>query len=388
MRPDGKARRARIPGVFERGATQPAGMQRRPNAAGVSPRAVKPSVTVADVTERNLIARIERRLPPRPPWVIVGIGDDAAVVEPERNRVEVLTVDALVEGVHFDRAFVPADAIGHRALAVNLSDLAAMGAAPRLALVSMALPAVLPLSDFDGIVDGIASLAARTRLTVVGGNLTRSTGPLVIDITAMGTVKRRQALTRGGARSGDELYVSGTIGSAMAGRLILTERQTTGDSRPTTDDARLAADDWRLVTAYLRPQPRLRLGMLLARNRAASACIDLSDGLSDAVYRVAESSGVGALIDADALPIDPRARALFDSRGLDPVDQAATAGDDYELLVAVRPRVRSRLSAAMRHGDARLTRIGVCTADRAVVMRRGGAETVLPRGGYAHFRPA
>jgi thiamine-monophosphate kinase len=345
-------------------------------------------VTVADVTERNLIARIERRLPPRPPWVIVGIGDDAAVVEPERNRVEVLTVDALVEGVHFDRAFVPADAIGHRALAVSLSDLAAMGAAPRLALVSMALPAVLPLADFDGIVDGIASLAARARLAVVGGNLTRSTGPLVIDITAMGTVKRRQALTRGGARSGDDLYVSGTIGSAMAGRLILTERQTTGDSQPTTDDSRLASDDWRLVTAYLRPQPRLRLGTLLARNRAASACIDLSDGLSDAIYRVAESSGVGALIDADALPIDPRARAVFDSRGLDPVEQAATAGDDYELLAAVRPRVRSRLAAAMRHGDARLTRIGVCTADRAVVMRRGGAETVLPRGGYAHFRPA
>jgi len=359
-------------------------------------------VTVADVTERNLIARIERRLPPRPPWVIVGIGDDAAVVEPERNRVEVLTVDALVEGVHFDRALVPPDAIGHRALAVNLSDLAAMGAAPRLALVSMALPAVLPLSDFDGIVDGIASLAARARLAVVGGNLTRSTGPLVIDITAMGTVKRRQALTRGGARSGDELYVSGTIGSAMAGRLTLTERQTTrnsrranddtrlaaDDSKLATDDSRLSSDDWRLVTAYLRPQPRLRLGTLLARNRAASACIDLSDGLSDAVYRVAESSGVGALIDADALPIDPHARAVFDSRGLDPVEQAATAGDDYELLVAVRSRVRSRLSAAMHHGDARLTRIGVCTADRAVVLRRGGAETVLPRGGYAHFRPA
>src|SRR5947208_8047048 len=173
------ARWGAIPGVFERGATQPAGMQRRPNAAGVSPRAAKPSVTVADVTERNLIARIERRLPPRPPWVIVGIGDDAAVVEPERNRVEVLTVDALVEGVHFDRAFVPADAIGHRALAVNLSDLAAMGAAPRLALVSMALPAVLPLSDFDGIVTGFAALAARHRLHVAGGNLTRSPGPLI-----------------------------------------------------------------------------------------------------------------------------------------------------------------------------------------------------------------
>src|SRR6266487_3826656 len=138
----------------------------------------QPSVTVADVTERDLIARIERRLPPRPPWVIVGIGDDAAVVEPERNRVEVLTVDALVEGVHFERAFVPADAIGHRALAVNLSDLAAMGAAPRLALLSMALPSTLSLDDFDAIAGGIAALAAHHRVHVAGGNLTRSPGPL------------------------------------------------------------------------------------------------------------------------------------------------------------------------------------------------------------------
>src|SRR5881392_716424 len=203
------ARWGAIPGVFERGATQPAGMQRRPNAAGVSPRAAKPSVTVADVTERNLIARIERRLPPRPPWVIVGIGDDAAVVEPERNRVEVLTVDALVEGVHFDRSFTPPDAIGHRALAVNLSDLAAMGATPRLALLSLALPEALAIDEFDAMVDGLCVLAARARVAIAGGNLTKSPGPLMLDITATGTVKRRGALVRSGARPGHELYVSG-----------------------------------------------------------------------------------------------------------------------------------------------------------------------------------
>ena len=116
--------------------------------------------TVASLTERELIARVRAHLPPAPPWVLVGIGDDAAVVEPERNRVEVLTVDAIVDGVHFDRAFTPPDAIGHRALAVNLSDLAAMGAAPRLALLSMALPPTLPLADFDAIVGGFAALAA------------------------------------------------------------------------------------------------------------------------------------------------------------------------------------------------------------------------------------
>src|SRR5437764_11763656 len=149
-------------------------------------------VTVASLTERELIGRVRALLPPPPPWMLVGIGDDAAVVEPERNRVEVLTVDAIVEGIHFDRGFVPPDAIGHRALAVNLSDLAAMGAAPRLALLSMALPAALPLADFDAIAAGLTTLAARHRIHVIGGNLTRSPAALMIDITVGGTMKRRQ----------------------------------------------------------------------------------------------------------------------------------------------------------------------------------------------------
>ncbi len=161
------------------------------------------AATVADFSERELIARITQQLPPRPPWMLVGIGDDAAVVEPERNRVEVLTVDAIVDGIHFDRTFVPPPAIGHRALAVNLSDLAAMGAAPRFALLSFALPPTLPISDFDGIVMGLTSLAALHRMHVAGGNLTRTTGPLTIDVTAIGSVKRRQALMRGGALAGD-----------------------------------------------------------------------------------------------------------------------------------------------------------------------------------------
>jgi thiamine-monophosphate kinase len=340
---------------------------------------------VGDLRESELIARIQRCLPVNPDWVLVGIGDDAAVVEPERNRVEVLSVDALVEGIHFDRAFVPPEAIGHRALAVNLSDLAAMGAAPRLALLSLALPPSLPLADFDDIVAGLVSLARQTPVQVVGGNLTRSPGPLMIDITVVGSIKRRQAMTRGGARPGDELYVSGTIGSALAGRLLLSAAAAArGDHmRLLTDD--LTPDDSRLAAAYLRPQPRVRLGTLLARNRAATACIDLSDGLSDAIHRLTESSGVGAAIDAGSLPIDARAAALFRDRGLDPLERAATAGDDYELLAAVRPRTRSRLRAALRHGGVPLTRIGVCTANRAVLLRRDGMEEVLPRAGYAHF---
>src|SRR4029077_8914827 len=212
--------RARVSGP-DQGDRHPRNPRRRLREVGS--RLLGPS-TVADVSERELVARIQQRLPPTPPWVLVGIGDDAAIVEPERNRAEVLTVDAVVEGVHFDRAFTPPDAIGHRALAVNLSDVAAMGAAPRLALLSMALPSTLPLADYDGIADGLAKLAAAHRLHVVGGNLTRSPGPLIVDVTVIGTVKRRQALTRAGARSGDEIYVSGTVGSAAAGLALLERR--------------------------------------------------------------------------------------------------------------------------------------------------------------------
>jgi thiamine-monophosphate kinase len=346
--------------------------------------------TVADCSERELIARVRAHLPPAPPWVLVGIGDDAAVVEPVRNRVEVLTVDASVDGVHFDRALAPPDAIGHRALAVNLSDLAAMGAAPRLALLSMALPPTLPLTDFDAIVGGFAALAGRNRVQVVGGNLTRTPGPLTIDVTVMGTVKRRQALTRSGARPGDDIYVSGTIGGAAAGLRLLQASLGSAQSAigPTNDDGRLTTetDDRRLTTAFLYPEPRLALGIHLARNKAASACMDLSDGLSDGLEQVAEASGVGMTIDGDALPIEAAARTVFAARGGDAVVEAMRGGDDYELLIAVRPRTQRRLAEAIRRGGVPLTRIGRCTAERGITVRRAHVTSAveLPQG-FSHF---
>jgi thiamine-monophosphate kinase len=359
--------------------------------------------TVARLTEGDLIACIQRHLPAAPDWLLVGIGDDAAVVEPERNRVEVLTVDALVEGVHFDRAFVPPDAIGHRALAVNLSDLAAMGAAPRLALLSFALPVELPLKDFEGIVAGLARLAAEHRLHVVGGNLTRSPGPLMVDITVAGSVKRRQAMTRSGARPGDEIYVSGTLGAAAAGlRMLRTTGTATEDAEtnrghgpkrsresPCPPFASAPSVVELCTRRYLYPEPRVRLGLLLSRNRAASASIDLSDGLADGVHRIVEASGVGAVIDADKLPIDPAVRAHFEADGLDPVAAVMSAGDDYELLVTVRPRARRRLAVAKQCGVP-LTRIGTCTDGGGALLRMsvGGVvtERELPRVGYDHFR--
>ena len=211
----------------------------------------------------------------------------------------------------------------------------------------------------------------------------------MVDVTVAGTVKRRGALLRSGARAGDEVYVSGAIGAAAAGLQML--RAAAPDVARDFSPASTAADaelKLRATYRYLYPEPRLRLGTLLGRNRVATACIDLSDGLADGVRRITEASGVGATIDAGALPIDPDARRWFTSRRVDPVVEALTGGDDYELLFTARPRARKPLHAACRSAGVAITRIGACTADRAIVLHGADAplsDAAWPRG-YTHFR--
>jgi thiamine-monophosphate kinase len=324
---------------------------------------------VSDLGEHALIERITARLS-LPPWVIVGPGDDAAVLEPVRGALDVLTTDAQVEGIHFDRRFVPADAIGHRALAVNLSDLAAMGAEPRAVLLSLMLPGALAVSDVDGILDGLLALAAEHRVAVIGGNITRSPGPLIVDVTATGVVGRRRALTRSGARPGDEVYVTGSLGNGLAGLRAL-QAQTAADGPH--------------VSHYLRPAPRVRAGLMLSRNRAASACMDLSDGLADAARQIAAASSVRMVIDAAALPIGPEARGWFETHGQNPALAAAAGGDDYELLFTVRPSQRGRFRGALRlMRDLPITRIGSVAKGTGVVLRGPDGERPMPAG-FEHF---
>ncbi|HUF47858.1 MAG TPA: thiamine-phosphate kinase [Vicinamibacterales bacterium] len=335
------------------------------------------SGTIDTVDERDLIGRLHARAGHRPASVVLGIGDDAALLEPVRGELIVLSTDSLVEDVHFRRHLTSPSDIGRKALAVNLSDLAAMGASPRACLLGLALPSGLPLDDFDQLIAGLVTLAEAVGVPLVGGNLARSPGPLVVDVTVVGSVHRRRVLRRAGGLPGDDLYVTGTLGGAAAG----LRRLEAGLDRQTASVAELA-----VVGRHERPDARIRTGRAVARQAAARAAIDLSDGLAAAVSQLAEASGVGAVIDLDLIPVDPGLLEASPAPSGDAPALALRGGEDYELLFAVPPRRRRTFEAAVRRaGETRATRIGRLTAERALRVAEGGMERPLPAPDFAHF---
>lgn len=334
-------------------------------------------MTVAEVGERRLIERIRASLPPPPPWLLVGPGDDGAVVAPERGTVDVVTTDGLVEGVHFELTWTSPTDVGYKAVAVNLSDVAAMGADPRALLLSLVLPPALSAQVVDGILAGVLAAATEHRVVLAGGNIARSPGPLMVDVTALGSVARRKVLTRSGARPGDLLFVSGRVGAARAGLEWLRTGAGAGE---------LHADDLtQCVARWRRPTPRARLGRLLGRTRAATACIDLSDGLAAGLRHLVDASGVAAVVDAERVPIEPAARRWFERRGVDPLIAAVVGGEDYELLFTVSPKHRGRVQHVARLvGEVPLTPIGEVVRGEGVRLRRNGREEPWPEG-FTHF---
>lgn len=351
--------------------------------------------------EDGLLAHIVRRfgrLAPRAPF---GIGDDAALLDvPAGSPV---TTDCLIEDRHFLRSDPPY-LLGRKALAVNLSDLAAMGAEPGSFLLVLGIPDGLPAGYLDDLLEGILSSARRHRIELIGGDTSASPAGLVISITAIGRAWRGRVLTRSGARPGDGLYLSGPIGAAATGRLLLSRgwrartdrrsREITGLSRPPSRPAPIGkrSEKTRALEALragLDPAPRIELGRALARRSIASAAIDLSDGLSTDLARLGSASGVGARLLEAALPIHDAARRLGPVLGRDPLDLALSGGEDYELLFTVPPRK-----------EAALTRMGLKTPEMGALLvgritsRSSGLVLVGPSGrkrrlaasGFDHFR--
>jgi thiamine-monophosphate kinase len=306
------------------------------------------------------------------PDVVLGIGDDAALLTRRHRQQLVAALDTLVSGTHFLPG-CEARVIGHRALAVNLSDLAAMGALPAWALLALTMPHA-DEAFLQGFAAGFAALAARHGVALVGGDTTA--GPLTVSVQVLGTVPAGQALRRDGASAGDLLFVSGTVGDAAAG-LLLERGPEGGVVAAATQQSQ--ADVLRARFAY--PEPRIALG--LALRGLATACIDVSDGLAADALKLATASGCGLRLETDSLPLSAALQELLGP--LRARDLALHGGDDYELCFSVEPGRLAELSQAVEQGGCPVRCIGVLEAQPGLREVVDGVCRDAAAGGYDHF---
>ena len=333
--------------------------------------------TVHDIGEFPLIERIKRHLPAGPQvGVVAGIGDDTAALKVAPRHLLLATCDVQVEGVHFllDRA--TPEMIGRKTLAVNISDIAAMGGVPRYALISLGLPSETPVEFVDGLYVGMRAEAERFGVDIVGGNLAKAK-QVFIDVTLLGEVEPDRSVYRGGARIGDRIVVTGRPGESAGGLALLLD-----PSLPCPSDV---AE--RLLARHRTPTPRVSAGRAVATSGVAHAMIDVSDGLAGDLAHICEASGVGAVLRADALPISDDLRALGTATGLEPREWLLFGGEDYELLVVVGSEDADALVASIEARGVEATVIGrIVAAERGIVLREAdGRERRVERGGFTHF---
>jgi thiamine-monophosphate kinase len=317
--------------------------------------------------EFELLAKVRERLPPSDARLRLGSGDDAAIVVPDGATAT--SVDALVEGVHFHREQSSLAQIGRKALATALSDLAAMGAEPGEAYVVLGVPADLDEEGCLELLDGLAEMAVATGTSLAGGDLTRAP-QLFLSMTVVGhTANPELLVTRGGARPGDVLVLTGEIGGAAAGLLTL--------ERPELAGGLVAAGG--LHDRQLDPRPRIEAGRALAA-AGATAMIDLSDGLGGDARHVAVASEAGLRIDAAALPLAAGVAEVAAAAERDPLQLAVSGGEDYELLAALPAERLKEASAAVEEVGLRLTRIGEVVAGEGVEIRLPDGRSLEPAG--------
>ncbi len=320
--------------------------------------------------EFELLAKLRERLPAAGARVRLGSGDDAAVTVP--GGATATSVDAVVDGVHFRRDQATPEEIGHKALATALSDLAAMGAEAGEAYVYLGLPEEVDEDESLRLLDGMAALARETGTTLAGGDLTRAPA-LTLAVTVVGHADAaEQLVSRAGARAGEALVLTGELGGAAAGLLLLENPGLAAELPAETAD--------RLQRRQLRPQPRLRAGRALAE-AGATAMIDLSDGLGADAGHLAAASGVGLRIEAGALPLAAGVAEVALAAGRDPLELAASGGEDYELLAAVSAESLDEAVGAL--GDATgaaLTPVGEVVAGEGVEIRLPGGERLRATG--------
>jgi thiamine-monophosphate kinase len=336
---------------------------------------------VRDVGEFGLIELLAASLPVDVRVrtdVRLGIGDDAAVWQPAPGEHVVVTTDSLIEDVHFRRDWTDWESLGHKSLAVNVSDLAAMGAMPKLALISLGLAGTERVADLQAFYRGLGALARRHGVVIAGGDIVRSPVGVVLHVTALGETQGRRVLTRSGANIGDLIGVTGTLGASAAGLRLLGLEAADARRRASTTD--------QLIEAHLRPEPRVAMGAALLHNGATSA-MDLSDGLLGDLPKILAASGVSARLDEDAIPVAAAVRALFPDAW---IDLALRGGEDYELLFTAPRHSWDAIDAAARQTGGTVTAIGEIVASGSdpqgieLAGLDGARRTISPRA-FDHF---
>lgn len=336
--------------------------------------------TIETVGEFELI---ERFFAPsgalQPPGVVIGPGDDAAVVNVPRTQQLVTTTDTLVEGVHFTHATDPF-LLGQKALYVNLSDMAAMAGRPRWYLLSLTLPGTTPLSWVEALAHGLTTAARHPTgdIALIGGNTSKiAEGCISIGITLLGLVGQDRAVTRRGAQVGDHILVTGTIGDATLGLAIQQGTLTVDDP-----EARAA-----LQQRHALPSPPLAFAIALQESALIRSAIDISDGLVADLTHLCNASGVGARIDAEKTPLSPAAQAQIEHLpGTERLAPLLTGGEDYELLFTVAPDACPAVMMQAKEQGIRVSDIGIITTGSAVVLTHHGQTMTLGKNGWTHFQ--
>ena len=328
--------------------------------------------------EFGLIERIRNTAVKKSPYLLIGIGDDAAAVRVSPNKRLLATTDLLIEGVHFDLAYTDFHSLGWKSAAVNLSDIAAMGGVPRSCLTALGIPRSISVEQITDFYRGFNAVLKQFKTMLAGGDTCSSRTGLLISVTALGEADPSRMVTRNGARPGDRIFVTGTLGDSAAGMEILKSRvQGPGDYKSAHSTPHSA-----LVKRHLRPVPRVEWGRMIALSGCASAMIDISDGLSSDLGHICEQSGVGAEVRFGDMPISRSLRLTAEQLKKPLLHYVLSGGEDYELLFTVPSRSLKRFASL--HIPA--TEIGTITRGSGLtgVGTDGRKKSIRPQG-YDHF---
>jgi thiamine-monophosphate kinase len=334
---------------------------------------------ISDLGEFGLIAKIKQQSKRRSPATLIGIGDDAAALSLSPSKKLLATTDMLLEGVHFDLSYTDLYSLGWKSAAVNLSDIAAMGGVPRFCLTALGIPSTISVEQIKEFYKGFNALCRKYNVDLVGGDTCRSEKGLVVSVTALGEVEKKNMLTRAGAKPGDLIFVTGALGDSAAGLEMLKAGYRVQGPGARGQGSKSAIT--RFIKKHLQPMPRVELGRKIALSGCATSMIDISDGLSSDLGHICEESRVGAEIHADQIPCSKDMHKTFGQSKTAFLQYALSGGEDYELLFTVAPsKLKKFLSIKVVS-----TQMGTIIAGNKMFLNDNGKRAVLKPKGFNHF---